>query len=239
MSTSHSRLAWASLLGLVLGLPIGFWTAGGFAPSSSAEQGGSPEDHKPALTPVSPGDDLNDRSPPPTPAPSPTRVLLQIRAYQQKTSYTCGPASILTLLRYHKKDGDEMRIAREAKCSPSKGTSPGNMAAWLEMNGFDVTWGENGTLKLLRDNLARGVPTLVEWIDWGGHWVVVVGYDTRGTDTLRDDLIIFADPSDTHDGQKDGLTEFNAARFQAMWFDAFLFERPMHRVYIAATPRAD
>jgi hypothetical protein len=132
-----------------------------------------------------------------------------------------------------------MRIAREAKCSPEKGTSPRDMAGWLEANGFDVDWGEGGSLRLLRDNLARGVPTLVEWIDWGGHWVVVVGYDTRGTDAPRDDLILFADPSDTYDGRKDGLTEFPAARFQAMWFDAFLFDRPMHRLYITATPRTD
>lgn len=130
-----------------------------------------------------------------------------------------------------------MRIAREAKCTPERGTSPANMSAWLEANGFNAAWKENGTLELLRDNLVHGIPTLVEWIDWGGHWVVVVGYDTRGTETPRDDLIIFADPSDVHDGRKDGLTEFHAARFQAMWFDAFLFERPMRRVYITATPR--
>ncbi|HVW36045.1 MAG TPA: C39 family peptidase, partial [Pirellulales bacterium] len=155
---------------------------------------------------------------------SATLVLLPIRAYQQTTSYTCGPASILTLLRHYKRDGDEMRIAREAKCTAEKGTSPQNMAAWLEAHGFDVNLGEGGTLRLLRDNLARGVPTLVEWIDWGGHWVVVVGYDARDPDIPGDDLILFADPADTHDGVKDGLTEFNAARFQAMWFDAFLFE---------------
>lgn len=170
-------------------------------------------------------------------ASNPARVVLPLRAAQQTTSYTCGPASILTLLRYYKQDGDELRIAREAKCSPEKGTSPGNMAAWLEAHGFDVTWGEGGTLRLLRENLARNTPTLVEWIDWGGHWVVVVGYDTRGTESTRDDIIIFADPADSHDGKRDGLTEFHAARFETMWFDAFLFDRPMHRLHITATPR--
>ena len=62
----------------------------------------------------------------------------------------------------------------------------------------------------------RGVPTLVEWIDRGGHWVLVVGYDTLGTESTRDDLILFADPSDTHDSQKDGQTEFNALRFESL-----------------------
>lgn len=165
------------------------------------------------------------------------RVLLPISALQQTTSYTCGPACLVTLLRHYKKDGEERRIAAEAKCTPAKGTSPENMTAWLKAHDFDVTWGENGSLELLRKNLAHGIPTLVEWIDWGGHWVLVVGYDTRGTKSLRDDLIIFADPADGIDGNRDGQTTFNAQRFQAMWFDAFLFDRPMHRVFITAVPR--
>lgn len=217
MNTSLSRQVWAALLVLLLSL----FTAGLIAPGPAAQ----------------PVDGQNDRGP--AAAPSATRVILPIRAYQQTTSYTCGPASILTLLRYYKRDGDERRIAREAKCTAEKGTSPQKMAAWLEAHGFDVDWGEGGTLRLLRDNLARGVPTLVEWIDWGGHWVVVVGYDACDPDTDSDDLILFADPADMHDGLQDGLTEFNAARFQAMWFDAFLFERPMRGVYITATPRTE
>jgi hypothetical protein len=215
MNHSLSRQVWVALLVLLSSL----FAAGPIASDPAADDG--PHHREPAA------------------ASSATRVVLPIRAYQQTTSYTCGPASILTLLRYHKRDGDEMRIAREAKCTVEKGTSPRNMAAWLEAHGFDVDWGEGGTLRLLRDNLARGIPTLVEWIDWGGHWVVVAGYDARAPDTASDDLILLADPADAHDGLKDGLTEFNAARFQAMWFDAFLFERPMRGVYITATPRAD
>lgn len=207
MTAPLSRRARGALLCLL--------TLGLVSSVHSADRGGRQEDHR----------------------PTPARVVLPIRAHQQTTSYTCGPASILTLLRHYQRDGDELRIAREAKCSPEKGTSPRDMAAWLEANGFDVKQGEGGTLRLLRDNLARGIPTLVEWIDWGGHWVVVVGYDTRGTETPRDDVIIFADPADSYDGRKDGLTEFPALRFQAMWFDAFLFERPMHGLYITATPR--
>jgi hypothetical protein len=162
--------------------------------------------------------------------------MLPIRAFQQTTSYTCGPAALVTLLGYYGRTGDEMVIADQAKCTPGKGTSPQNMVAWLQDHGFKVTWGEHGSLDLLRENLERGVPTLVEWIDYGGHWVLVVGYDTRSTDTPRDDVIYFADPADGHDGNRDGLTSFNAVRFDAMWFDAFLFDRPMFKVYITATP---
>lgn len=172
----------------------------------------------------------------PLPEPDQGLLMLPIRAYQQTTFYTCGPAALVTLLSYYGRIGEELTIAGEAGCTPEKGTNPENMAAWLEDHGFQVTLGEHGSLDLLRDNLERGVPTLVEWIDYGGHWVLVVGYDTRGTDTPKDDVIYFADPADGHDGNRDGLTSFNAARFDSMWFDAFLFDRPMFKVYITAIP---
>jgi hypothetical protein len=171
------------------------------------------------------------------PGSSKTLVMLPLRAYQQTTPYTCGPATLLTLLHYYHRDADEMKIAEEAKCSKEKGTTPQNMVAWLESHGFDVKWGEHGSLEMLRENLAKGIPTIVEWIDWGGHWVTVVGYDTRGTENPRDDVIYFADPADGIDGMRDGLTSFNARKFNSMWFDAFLFDRPMFKVYIIATPK--
>jgi hypothetical protein len=68
------------------------------------------------------------------------------------------------------------------------------------------------------------------------QWVLVVGYDSRGTETDRDDPILFADPADSLDGKADGLTSFDAWRFESMWFDAFLFDRPMHKIYLTATP---
>jgi hypothetical protein len=163
-------------------------------------------------------------------------VLLPLRAFQQTTDYTCGPACVVTLLRYYGRNGDEMQIAKEMGTNADTGTTPQAMALWLQKHGFRVTWGENGSLDMLRRNLSRSVPTLVEWIDWGGHWDVVVGYDTRGTATLDDDLIYFADPSDCTDGKVDGLSSFNAERFDSMWFDAFLFGHPMHKLYIVAEP---
>lgn len=167
----------------------------------------------------------------------PGRTVLKVDSFQQTTSYTCGPACLITLQRFHGRTGEELPIAREAGCTPEKGTSPAGMVRWLKAHDYDVEWGENGTLALLRENLRQGLPTLVEWIDWGGHWVLVVGYDTRGTETERDDLLIFADPADSLDGERDGLTSFHAPRFVAMWFDAFLFERPMHKVYITPRPK--
>ena len=94
-------------------------------------------------------------------------------------------ACLLTLMQL-------LRPKMATSCrSPGKPIAPKTPARprrkWprgLNQHNFKVTWGENGSLDMLRGNLARGVPTLVEWIDWGGHWVIVVGYDTRQTPRL-------------------------------------------------------
>jgi len=67
---------------------------------------------------------------------------------------------------------------------------------------------------MLRTNLDAGIPAMVEWMDWGGHWVVVTGYDPRGTETVWDDVII-----------------------DAMWFDARYFPSTMRdRAWVVAVP---
>ena len=163
-------------------------------------------------------------------------TLLNAESYQQTTEYTCGPAAVMTLLRYFGKTGDEMTIAGEMGTSSTCGTNPDQMTAWLASHGFTAAWHEHGTLDTLLSRLKRKVPTLVEWSDWGGHWVLVTGYDTRNTTDLMDDVIIFSDPYDRHDDHNDGKTWFNAQRFYYMWYDALLFGRVMKQVYIDAVP---
>jgi hypothetical protein len=163
-------------------------------------------------------------------------TLLKADSYQQTMEYTCGPASVITLLKYYGRTGDEMTIAKEMGTSTTCGTTPEQMSAWLNVHDFKATWREEGNLDTLRNNLLNSIPTLVEWSDWGGHWVLVVGYDTRNTPSDADDVIIFADPYDRHDDNQDGFTWFNASRFYYMWYDALLFGRVMRRVYISAIP---
>ncbi len=158
--------------------------------------------------------------------------LKGLSVVQQTTDYTCGPAIAVGVARYLGMEVDEMTVAREMGTSSKVGTNPQQMASWFISKGFKVRWGENGTIDMLKDNLAKGIPTLVEWIDWGGHWVVVAGIDDKGTADTDDDDIIFADPWDRIDGVADGYTRFNLDRFDSMWFDAFLFHRPMRKVFI-------
>ena len=168
-------------------------------------------------------------------------TLLDLRGFQQTTDFSCGPAALVTLLDYYSILGKEIDIASDVGTVQGSGTHPVAMTNWLNANGFEAAWGEAPTgaagLLMLRNHLKAGIPTLVEWIDWGGDWVVVVGYDTKGTENPSDDDIIFADPYDHTDGKADGLTFVNAEKFLSMWFDANCFERHMKRVYVIARPR--
>ena len=163
-------------------------------------------------------------------------TFLNVESYQQTTEYTCGPAAVLSLLKYYGKQGDEMAIASEMGTSSTIGTNPDQMVAWLNTNGFVASWHHEGSLEMLQEYLANNIPILVEWSDWGGHWVLVIGYDIRDPKNLMDDVIIFADPYDYHDDNPDGLTWFNAQRFYYMWYDALLFGSVKKRIYISAKP---
>ncbi len=184
--------------------------------------------------------------------PGPYYISLGVKGYQQTTDYTCGPAAVMSLLRWHNILSDqsmnhdtEMVIAKEMGTgdinSAHPGTTPQQMATWLKKNGFEVTVGYNGNLEMLRENLRKGIPTLVEWIDWGGHWVVVTGYHAAYESPAKGvDTIFFADPAVhwTWVNNPDGISSFNAWRFRDMWFDA-QYIKPGHlvkNIYIVAVP---
>jgi len=163
---------------------------------------------------------------------------------QQVTNYSCGAVAAMTVMSYYKKpvnntDDEEILLAHEMypDVTEKTGINPEQMTAWFNRNGWNATWHTGGSREMLLANLKAGVPTIVEWIDWGGHWVVVVGYDTRGTETVWDDVIIFADSVDCHDDRVDGITYANYGQFDTMWFDSHYFPAGMQdRVYVVAAP---
>ena len=87
--------------------------------------------------------------------------------------------------------------------------------------------------------LAEGTPVMVCWNDWGGHWQVIVGYDTMGTETQQDDVFLVADPYDTTDHNQDGYGVYPAERFlyNFSMYDSFPEEEGGNdMLYIAAKP---
>ena len=185
--------------------------------------------------------------------PSPWYVSLGVRGYQQTTDYTCAPAAVMSLLHWYKLLPDkelnaqtEMRISREMGTrdmqSPQPGTTTEEIVKWLDSNGFVVLAGQDGTVELVRSYLNKGIPVLVEWIDWGGHWVVATGYHAAYESPAKGpDTIFFADPAShwSNPNNPDGISSFNAWRFRDMWFDVqYLNPGQITRnVYIVAVPK--
>ena len=185
--------------------------------------------------------------------PSPWYVSLGVRGYQQTTDYTCAPAAVMSLLHWYKllpaqelTAQTEMRIAREMGTrdmqSPQPGTTTEEIVKWLDSNGFVVLAGQDGTVELVRSYLNKGIPVLVEWIDWGGHWVVATGYHAAYESPAKGpDTIFFADPAShwSNPNNPDGISSFNAWRFRDMWFDVqYLNPGQITRnVYIVAVPK--
>ena len=95
------------------------------------------------------------------------------------------------------------------------------------------------TLDYIRQTLQAGNPILIGWNDWGGHWQVIIGYDTMGTETEADDVFIVADPYDTTDHNQDGYGIIPAERFlyNFSMYNQFTEEEGGNdMLYIAARP---
>lgn len=152
------------------------------------------------------------------------RLLPRFKTYQQTTEYTCGPAALVMAADYRGVRLHELEVAAAAGTSEALGTSTEQMVNYLTGAGWRVRSSlsepNRGTLGFLKRQIERGNPVLVEWVDWAGHWQVVIGYDDMGTPSdVSDDVLIVADPYDTSDHLQDGYGIVQADRFQYMWFD--------------------
>lgn len=97
------------------------------------------------------------------------------------------------------------------------------------------------TLDWIQAQLKAGKPIMVCWNDWGGHWQVIIGYDTMGTETTQDDVVIVADPYDTTDHNQDGYGVYGAERFYYNWtlydfFEGSEFAQERDFLFVTVTP---
>jgi hypothetical protein len=168
--------------------------------------------------------------------------FLAIAGYQQNTDYTCGPAVVMSLLHYYHRLKDqqmnadtEKKIAREMGTTEAEGTNHKQIANWLNRHGFRAVVYTDGSVEKLRNYIAAGIPVLVDWIDWGGHWVATAGYVYgKQKKESSHDLVFFADPAAHFDNvtTKDGITWINSERFSSMWFNS----NHQKNIYIVAIP---
>lgn len=162
-------------------------------------------------------------------------LLPKFRTYQQTTEYTCGPAAALMVVEHFlgRSPDDELAIGKAMGTRPYTGTNTKGMVRYFKKIGWEVSSNadKNKTPQdtlafknFVLDHLNRNVPIMVENVDWGGHWRVIIGYDTMGTDGITSsDVLIMADPYDTADHLQDGYVVVPAEKFFYMWFDAHLF----------------
>ncbi|MEA5026309.1 MAG: C39 family peptidase [Erysipelotrichaceae bacterium] len=95
-------------------------------------------------------------------------------------------------------------------------------------------------VKWIVSNLTSNRPILVEWSDWDGHWQVIIGYDSMGTASIGDDMLIFADPYDTSDHWQDGYYYYPLERWFYMWSDRNVAPKPYQlQPYIIVEPLTD
>lgn len=179
-------------------------------------------------------------------------ILPKFKTVQQTSEWSCGVTSVLMVMNYFDKLGEYDELAL-AELRP-QGTEPGAtslgdaIAIFDAVGGFDLTttldYGDavydEFSLTTIKEYLQEGTPVLVCWNDWGGHWQVIIGYDTMGTETEQDDVLIVADPYDTTDHNQDGYGVYGAERFYYNFtmYDFFEEEDGNDMLFIAAKPVA-
>ena len=160
-------------------------------------------------------------------------ILPRFRTIQQAKNFTCGVVSIQMVLDYFGKMGDWNEESLKDLCDDHTDEHLGLCLDQLiqifnKVGGFqlettydhldDHYW--DLTPQLFQEYIKQGIPVIVGWIDRGGHWMVVIGYDDMGTpDYSYDDVFILADSNDTTDHNADGYTVVNAQRL----FSCFSF----------------
>jgi predicted double-glycine peptidase len=126
--------------------------------------------------------------------------MIDLPNIRQTTDYTCGAASLLSVLNYYGLYEDsEIALANELATSIDWGTDPINIIKVASKYGLKTHEFKNMTMKQLEGFIKSGVPVIVAYqawsdseLDWSacwedGHYSVVVGHD-KGN-------IYFEDPS--------------------------------------------
>ena len=185
--------------------------------------------------------------------PTTTLIILpHYQTYQQTTEITCGPAAALTVLNYlGNTNWQEKEIAAIMGTKPSIGTDVAGMVKFFKKIGWKTNSSLDNPTKnpqsfatetdfknFVLKNLKENTPIMIENIDWGGHWRVIIGYDTMGTDTMADDVLILADSYDTADHQQDGYVIVPAEKFYYMWFDSHMLPKNQQiQPWLTAVPK--
>jgi hypothetical protein len=181
-------------------------------------------------------------------------ILSGFQTYQQTSDWSCGVASSLMVLNWYGKLGswNEKTLAAlrhpldEGSCGDYPGTSLKQaMDIFNGVGGFTMITTfdrpDGFTIPQMQEWLSQGKPIMICWNSWGGHWQVIIGLDTMGTESEDDDVMIIADPYDTTDHDQDGYITYSAERFLAEFTMSPTFseaEGGNDHLFLVATPNS-
>lgn len=115
--------------------------------------------------------------------------LYGFKPLAQTRDYTCGAAAVASVLQWFGEHADEVMCAQAMGTNKVVGTTPEDMVRYLKHRGLKA-WAHTDTpIDYILGRARAGQVTLVDWNDYGGHWVVVAGYDPLS------DAIVLADPA--------------------------------------------
>ena len=167
-------------------------------------------------------------------------LLEKFKTYQQTSERSCGAACAVMVLSWFGETVSEDDLDKEMDIryydnpheDGSYGASTQELAQVFRDRGYDVVSSadtqdadgvsfpdEASFAAFLVQQLDSGAPIITENVEWGGHWMVIIGYDTMGTELYNDDVLVFADPYDTTDHMQDGYLTASFERFYYTWFD--------------------
>ena len=121
-------------------------------------------------------------------------ALIPVPPVRQSREYTCGPASLQSVLAYYGKSFlAEGPLARKSRANYQFGTEETDLKRVARQSGLKVSARHDMTLKELRRTVQRGIPVIVGYqawtgkrgkVDWrkvdnDGHYSVVIGMDRQ------------------------------------------------------------
>ncbi|MDR3252545.1 MAG: hypothetical protein LBT35_03160 [Tannerella sp.] len=137
------------------------------------------------------------------------------KTYQQTTDVTCGPSCILMTLGHFGKSGNYGEMDLKKLRGTEQDTTflrhlinvVDSIGGFKYTSTFDLGKQEI-TRELFLNFLKNNIPVIIGTNEWGGHWQIIIGYDTLGTETTADDVLVLADPYDRTDHKEDGYVVY-------------------------------